>query len=110
MAENTATVNFRQELRRNKPGAEEPDEQTPLIANGSASQSGHGAGDGAGHGNGHGFTNGSATREFFFNKRKTPGLHDPNPFVKYPSHVWHITKVTLLSSEYSVRIDALPTS
>ncbi|KAI1387490.1 uncharacterized protein F4822DRAFT_284150 [Hypoxylon trugodes] len=61
------------------------DERTPLIGNG----------------------NGSATQngrneiwKFFFDSHDTPGLGNSKPWVKYPAHVWHVTKATLLSMGY----------
>lgn len=72
----------------------EPHESTPLIGNGSINQNGNGNGHGPGHGH-------SETWEFLFNSHYTPGADNPKPWVKYPAHVWHITKATLLSSTYS---------
>ncbi|KAI0395491.1 calcium/proton exchanger [Xylariaceae sp. FL0594] len=47
-------------------------------------------------------------REFFFNPRYTPGHDSPKPWVKYPAHVWHITKATLLSSPINILLFAVP--
>lgn len=58
------------------------DEHTPLIANGRT----------ASH-NGHGFWH-----EVFLDPKKTPGLDSPNPYVKWPVHVFNVTKIVLLSS------------
>ena len=41
----------------------------------------------------------SYTRDFFFNSAYTPGTDSPRPWVKYPAHVWHVTKAVLLSSK-----------
>ncbi|KAI2628770.1 Calcium/proton exchanger [Hypoxylon sp. NC1633] len=56
-----------------------------------------------GHGHGHG-----ETWEFFFNSQHTPGTDNPKPWVKYPAHVWHITKATLLSSPVNILLIAVP--
>ncbi|KAI3320281.1 Calcium/proton exchanger [Xylariaceae sp. AK1471] len=48
------------------------------------------------------------TWEFFFNSQYTPGRHSPKPWVKYPAHVWHITKATLLSSPVNILLFAVP--
>ncbi|KAI1106564.1 Calcium/proton exchanger [Jackrogersella minutella] len=69
----------------------EPHEGTPLIGNGTVTQNGHGE-----------------TWEFFFNSNYTPGADNPKPWVKYPAHVWHITKATLLSSPINVLLFAVP--
>jgi Ca2+:H+ antiporter len=39
-----------------------------------------------------------AAYHFFLDTKFTPGADSPNPFVKWPAHVWHVTKITLLSS------------
>ncbi|KAI1777136.1 Calcium/proton exchanger [Hypoxylon cercidicola] len=46
--------------------------------------------------------------QFFFNSHHTPGTENPKPWVKYPAHVWHITKATLLSSPVNVLLVAVP--
>ncbi|KAI1817261.1 calcium/proton exchanger [Poronia punctata] len=56
----------------------------------------------------HGSKDHSPTWEFFFNTRSTPGQHSPKPWVKYPAHVWHITKATLLSSPVNILLFAVP--
>lgn len=61
-------------------------EITPLLPNG----------DGAGATNNH---RGGFWRQVFLDPKKTPGLDSPNPFVKWPVHVFNITKVVLLSSK-----------
>ncbi|KAI8635581.1 calcium/proton exchanger [Xylariaceae sp. FL1651] len=48
------------------------------------------------------------TWEFFFNSKHTPGRDSPKPWVKYPAHVWHITKATLLSSPLNILLFAVP--
>ncbi|KAI1173527.1 calcium/proton exchanger [Nemania sp. FL0916] len=50
----------------------------------------------------------SSTREFLFNSSHTPGCDSPNPWVKYPAHVWHVTKATLLSSPVNILLFAVP--
>ncbi|KAI1095587.1 Calcium/proton exchanger [Rostrohypoxylon terebratum] len=79
----------------------EPHEGTPLISNGTINQNGNGNGHGPGHGN-------SETWEFLFNSHYTPGADNPKPWVKYPAHVWHITKATLLSSPVNILLVAVP--
>lgn len=72
------------ERRQNGNGT--PDERTPLVnGNGSAPRNNGGKHHGP-------------AWEFFFNSKDTPGCDSPKPWVKYPAHVWHITKATLLSS------------
>lgn len=39
-------------------------------------------------------------KRFFFHSRNTPGTDHPNHIVRYSASTWHVTKVTLLSSEY----------
>ncbi|KAI0408290.1 calcium/proton exchanger [Xylaria palmicola] len=74
-----------------------PDERTPLVGENGASLR---RGDGAKHGN--------STWSFFFNSRHTPGTDSPKPWVKYPAHVWHVTKATLLSSPVNILLFAVP--
>ncbi|KAI1272851.1 calcium/proton exchanger [Xylaria sp. FL0933] len=50
----------------------------------------------------------SPTWEFFFNQKNTPGCDSPKPWVKYPAHVWHVTKATLLSSPVNILLLAVP--
>lgn len=69
-------------------------ERTPLVG---------GSPNGNGHAKHHG-----PTWEFFFNSRHTPGCDNPKPWVKYPAHVWHITKATLLSSPVNILLFAVP--
>ncbi|OTB09519.1 hypothetical protein M426DRAFT_80754 [Hypoxylon sp. CI-4A] len=77
-------------------GNGEAHENTPLLA-------------GNGHGNGHAVANGHGeTYEFFFDSQHTPGTNNPKPWVKYPAHVWHITKATLLSSPINILLVAVP--
>lgn len=64
-------------------GSNPADERTPLIANGGT----------ASH-NGHGFWH-----DVFLDPKKTPGLDNPNPFVKWPVHVFNVCKIVLLSSK-----------
>lgn len=62
-------------------------EQTPLLGTDNANGE---------HGHGH-----SNTWEFFFNTHRTPGQDSDNKLVKAGASVWHTTKATLLSSEYT---------
>lgn len=65
-----------------------PGETTALLANGRA-------GEGS-------YTEGPVDwKRFFFNSRSTPGTESPNRLVRYSASTWHVTKVTLLSSEFS---------
>lgn len=41
----------------------------------------------------------SETFEFFFDTHYTPGTDSANPAVKVSANIWHIVKVTLLSSK-----------
>jgi Ca2+:H+ antiporter len=98
MERNTETRTFRSELRKANTiyrqlthplaGQQngEADEHTSLLGRASTTYT-NGA---SGH---------SATRDFFLNSKYTPGTESPKPWVKYPAHVWHVTKATLLSSE-----------
>ncbi|KAI0421632.1 calcium/proton exchanger [Xylaria grammica] len=52
--------------------------------------------------------NHSSIWEFFFNSKHTPGSDSPKPWVKYPAHVWHISKATLLSSPVNILLFAVP--
>lgn len=65
-------------------GQSHVDENTPLV--------GLSNGGGSSH-NGRGFWG-----QVFLGKH-TPGLDSPNPFVKWPVHVWNVFKITLLSSK-----------
>ncbi|KAI0888025.1 Calcium/proton exchanger [Annulohypoxylon maeteangense] len=79
----------------------EAHEGTPLIGNGNGN--GNGSISQNGHGHGH-----SDMWEFLFNSHYTPGADNPKPWVKYPAHVWHITKATLLSSPVNILLVAVP--
>ncbi|KAI1310693.1 calcium/proton exchanger [Xylaria venustula] len=76
---------------------ESPDERTPLVNQNGRSSAGN-----------HGSKNHSPTWEFFFNSKSTPGCDSPKPWVKYPAHVWHIAKATLLSSPVNILLLAVP--
>ncbi|KAJ1327999.1 Ca2+:H+ antiporter [Microdochium nivale] len=67
-----------------------PDERTSLLGSG-------------GHANGS-----HSTRDFFFNSQVTPGRDSDKVWVKYPAHVWHIAKMTLLSSPVNILLFAVP--
>ena len=62
---------------------------------------------GGGPGGPNGTAGHSYTRDFFLNSAYTPGTDSPRPWVKYPAHVWHITKAVLLSSEF-IPVSAQP--
>lgn len=68
----------------NPPGGDH--ETTPLLANGLMPSDNH-------------HYKHSAAYDFFLNKNSTPGTDSPQPWVKAPANVWHILKVTLLSSK-----------
>ncbi|KAI1741717.1 calcium/proton exchanger [Xylaria scruposa] len=107
MARETALPSFQMQMRKATwgilgydPSSREnrrPDEHTPLIGENGNSPSGH---DGA--------KNHSPTWEFLFNSKSTPGCDSPKPWVKYPAHVWHIAKATLLSSPVNILLFAVP--
>lgn len=42
-------------------------------------------------------------KHFFLNSRSTPGTDHANHVVRYSASTWHVTKVTLLSSEFAPR-------
>lgn len=65
-----------------------PGETTSLLANGNGQQSSRAEAP-------------EGWRHFFFNRRKTPGTQSENRMVRYSASTWHVTKVTLLSSEFS---------
>lgn len=106
-----SNVTFREQLKAMrpsllKPGASTPNgtdgtdgpsgigEQTPLI--------GHPNGDGSPR-NPRGFWG-----QVFLDSRKTPGVNSPNPFIKWPAHVFNIIKVTLLSNYVNVLLVFVP--
>ena len=70
------------------------DETTPLI-NGEAAP----AHDSQSNGHIH-LHRGSNTIRFLFNSKHTPGVESGNVVVRSLAYVWHITKVTLLSSMF----------
>ncbi|KAH7027914.1 Ca2+ transporter [Microdochium trichocladiopsis] len=72
-------------------GGAAPDEHTALLGSGGRSANGS-----------------HSTRDFFFNSQVTPGLESEKPWVKYPAHVWHITKMTLLSSPVNILLVCVP--
>ena len=68
------------------------DEQAPLLG---------------ANGNG-GIRRESTLREFFLNKRHTPGMDSTNSFVRGSAHVFNITKVTLLSNYVNILLVFVP--
>ncbi|KAJ8131640.1 hypothetical protein O1611_g1982 [Lasiodiplodia mahajangana] len=74
-----------------------PNENTPLIRENGRAPTRH---DGA--------KDRTSMWEFFFNSSYTPGRDSPKPWVKYPAHVWHVTKATLLSSPVNILLLAVP--
>ncbi|TGJ81893.1 hypothetical protein E0Z10_g6871 [Xylaria hypoxylon] len=107
MARQTALPSFQTSLRKATWGVlgydyesrenGTPDEHTPLVNENGRSAARN---DGAKHHN--------STWEFFFSSKCTPGRDSPKPWVKYPAHVWHITKATLLSSPVNILLFAVP--
>ena len=63
-----------------------PGETTALLANGRGRERSHTEAP-------------EGWKHFFFNSRSTPGTESPNRLVRYSASTWHVTKVTLLSSE-----------
>lgn len=74
-------------------GQSHVDEHTPLV--------GVPNGGGSSH-NSRGFWG-----QVFLGK-DTPGLNSPNPFVRWPVHVWNVFKITLLSSKCLQRRSSAP--
>ncbi|KAI0483828.1 calcium/proton exchanger [Xylaria cf. heliscus] len=107
MARETALPSFQMKMRqatlnitRHNHGHQEngrPDERTPLVGGNGHSLAAH-----------DGVKDHNSTWEFFFNSKSTPGCDSPKPWVKYPAHVWHITKATLLSSPVNILLFAVP--
>ncbi|KAI0190317.1 calcium/proton exchanger [Astrocystis sublimbata] len=100
MSHETALPSFQRSMRKATmgllgvdplPGHGSLDETSPLIG-----------------GNGRASKQHSPTWEFFFNSKTTPGTDSPNPAVKYPAHVWHVAKTTLLSSPVNILLFAVP--
>ncbi|KAI1326720.1 calcium/proton exchanger [Xylariaceae sp. FL0255] len=104
MAQHADSPTFKQTVRRaatrlmgdesQDNGTAEPNEHTSLLRNVSG-LSNHNA-------------HHSPAFDFFFNSKHTPGTDNSKPWVKYPAHVWHITKVTLLSSYLNILLIAVP--
>ncbi|KUI55730.1 Vacuolar calcium ion transporter [Cytospora mali] len=46
--------------------------------------------------------------QIFLDAKKTPGVNNPNPFIKWPAHVFNIFKVTLLSNYVNVLLIFVP--
>jgi Ca2+:H+ antiporter len=68
------------------------DESTPLVS---------------GQENG-GATRSSTLRDFFLDKRYTPGMGSENKFVSWPAHAFNVTKVTLLSNYVNILLVFVP--
>ncbi|KAG8169930.1 hypothetical protein KVR01_000675 [Diaporthe batatas] len=104
-----SNVSFREQLKRMRPsfkidrsgqngsadeeGQSHANEHTPLVGNQNGGGSSH---------NGRGFWG-----QVFLGKH-TPGLDSPNPFVKWPVHVWNVLKITLLSNYVNVLLFFVP--
>ncbi|ORY62573.1 Sodium/calcium exchanger protein-domain-containing protein [Pseudomassariella vexata] len=69
-------------------------ERTPLVST-------------SDNGNGHNHEH-SPTYKFFLDTQETPGLGSQKPWVKWPAHVWHTTKTTLLSSYVNILLVFVP--
>ena len=88
-------VNFRRALSNNFMSRYEeeggvPGETTSLLPNGRDRNNRSGGGN-------------AGWKRFFFNARATPGTEHPNVLVRYSASTWHVTKVTLLSSESTMQ-------
>lgn len=99
-----ANVNFRRTLSRtlsetmpNRSSDDYPSERTALL-NGNIND----------WGNGHSGSGSSHWKNFFLNRRTTPGTESPNPLVRYSASTWHITKVTLMSSYVNFLLLIIP--
>ena len=68
------------------------DERTPLV-------------NGRDHG---GVSRSSTLREFFLNRKSTPGMDSENKFVSWPAHAFNVTKVTLLSNYVNILLVFVP--
>lgn len=107
MDNKTANPSFREQIRRtwnseDDVNQHEPNESSPLLTNGSTA--GTGAINRGDSGvetiyeeNGHAHN----AAQFLLNCDRTPGQDHSNPIVRYASHTWHVTKITLYSSKYS---------
>ncbi|KAI0438397.1 calcium/proton exchanger [Xylaria telfairii] len=103
MARETALPSFKMQMRKtlglHDPPTREngrPDERTPLVGGNGISPTENGT------------KSHNSTWEFLFNSKSTPGCDSPKPWVKYPAHVWHIMKATLLSSPVNILLFAVP--
>lgn len=78
-----------------------PDETAPLL-NGGTSSGAHGHAHNAnGNGNGHlHVRHGTGALMFFFDSKRTPGLENENIVLRSLAYMWHVTKITLLSSTF----------
>lgn len=97
------TKQLRRQMSNNKP-TNHADERTPLvtnIANGSSSGVGHNHDTSSS-------PEWSPTLSFFFDKTHTPGLDNENRTLRGLIYVWHVTKVTLLSSYVNFLLPTVP--
>lgn len=49
-------------------------------------------------------------RHLLLNPHSSPGADNPNPFIRWPAHVWNVTKVTLFSCTFPTTMVAAATS
>ncbi|KAK2599249.1 hypothetical protein N8I77_011019 [Diaporthe amygdali] len=74
-------------------GQSHVNENTPLVGHLNGGNSSH---------------NGRSFWGQVFLGKETPGLHSPNPFVRWPVHVFNILKITLLSNYVNVLLIFVP--
>jgi hypothetical protein len=104
----TATVDFHKKVRQNamNPGrghAHDHDNDITADINGTSDPERQATNESTPLLSGGFLQNGGASRRdqayhLFLDRKHTPGVDSANPFVKWPAHVWHVTKITLLSS------------
>lgn len=76
-------------------------ERTPLI-NGEESSSAQGANHTQHE------SRSGGLYSFFLDHKHTPGIDSDSFFVRGSAYTWHVTKVTLLSSEYTFPVEIAP--
>ncbi|KAF6840254.1 calcium proton exchanger [Colletotrichum plurivorum] len=113
MSDNSANQHFRGQVRSwgstNKPNGRDGgvDENSPLL-NGNHPDLHDHHDHHANGANGDDEHRGNKTLKFFFDTRHTPGTDSSNVAVKYSSHAWHITKVTILSNYVNFLLVMVP--
>lgn len=87
-----------------------PDERAPLL-NGETSSGSLGQAHSHSNGNGNGHLHvrhGTGALMFFFDSKRTPGLESENIAVRSLAYIWHVTKITLLSSTLLLGPQTMP--